>query len=514
MNKVDVLRQIRFGERIAEEELDELEKYFVATDQWTRVFEGEVDVIYGAKGSGKSAIYALIDKRQNDLFDRGILVQGAENVRGATAFSEVFTEPPPSEKSFVDLWKLYFLILTASTLREYGITEKNSQALIAALEKANLLPASASLNQLFDRAKKLIWSYLFPEKESVEWTLALDPNSGAPIVTRKVNLAKANGNEERKVGIPLDDLLHLANRALENNNYSLWVLFDRLDVAFNDTPQLERNALRALFRMYNDFKAFDRIKLKIFVRDDIWDRVTEGGFAEASHITKTTTISWDYESLLNLFIRRLVANESFNSYLGIDPKEVSEDFEKQASVVEAIFPDKVETGNNPSTFKWMVTRVQDGTGKSAPRELIHLSEMIRQQQVRRLERGEDEAPDKALFERAVFKPALKEVGKVRYEQTFKAENPSLSAYTDKLKGQKAEQTTSTLQGIWGVDEGRASEIIDRLVKSGFFEKRIAPEKRSSQEEQADQERQVVNNETTYWVPFIYRDALELVQGKA
>ena len=83
MNKVDVLRQIRFGERIAEEELDELEKYFVATDQWTRVFEGEVDVIYGAKGSGKSAIYALIDKRQNDLFDRGILVQGAENVRGA-----------------------------------------------------------------------------------------------------------------------------------------------------------------------------------------------------------------------------------------------------------------------------------------------------------------------------------------------------------------------------------------------------------------------------------------------
>lgn len=168
MNKVDVLRSIRFGERIAEEELDQLEKYFVATDQWTRVFAGEVDVIYGAKGSGKSAIYALIDKRQSELFDRGIVVRSAENVRGNTAFQEVLGDPPPSERSFVDLWKLYFLIITASSLREYGILDRNSRALIEALEKAQLLPEAASLSQLFQRAKRLIWSYVFPEKESVE----------------------------------------------------------------------------------------------------------------------------------------------------------------------------------------------------------------------------------------------------------------------------------------------------------------------------------------------------------
>ena len=58
--KLDVLRNIRFGERIAEDELNELEKYFVATDQWARVYSGEVDIIYGSKGAGKSAIYALI----------------------------------------------------------------------------------------------------------------------------------------------------------------------------------------------------------------------------------------------------------------------------------------------------------------------------------------------------------------------------------------------------------------------------------------------------------------------
>ena len=74
----------------------------------------------------------------------------------------------------------------------------------------------------------------------------------------------------------------------------------------------------------------------------------------------------------------------------IDVQSVEGDFERQTDLIESILPDKVETGNNPSTFRWMVNRIQDGTGKSAPRELIHLSEMIRQQQIGRLERGEDE----------------------------------------------------------------------------------------------------------------------------
>ena len=102
----------------------------------------------------------------------------------------------------------------------------------------------------------------------------------------------------------------------------------------------------------------------------------------------------------------------------------------------------------------------------------------------------------ALFERAVFKPALQEVSKVRYEQTFKAENPSLTPFTEKLKGQKTEQTHDTLSALWAIRGEELERVIERLVKAGFFEKRV------------------IKEETTYWVPFIYRDALELVQGKA
>ena len=76
MDKRAILQSCKFGERVAEEESSELEKYFVETDQWARTYRGEVDVIYGPKGSGKSALYSLLIQRTNHLFDRGTFLSG------------------------------------------------------------------------------------------------------------------------------------------------------------------------------------------------------------------------------------------------------------------------------------------------------------------------------------------------------------------------------------------------------------------------------------------------------
>jgi len=305
MNKLNLLKEIRFGQRIAEDEINDLEKYFVETDHWNRLFSGEIDVVYGPKGSGKSAIYGLITKQQDRLFDRQILVKPAENVRGNTVFSDLVADPPPDERSFIFLWKLYLLTLTAYCLRDYGIREKKSDQLISALEKADLLPTDGTLSVYFRRAKRLVWSYLFPERESVEWTLAIDPTTGYPLATRKTTFAPKSEDKQHTFDIPIDDLLELANEVLGVSNYDIWIVIDRLDVAFNDNPEIERNALRALFRSYIDLKGFQKICPKIFVRDDIWRRIAKGGFSEASHITKSIHITWAEEALFNLFIRRL-----------------------------------------------------------------------------------------------------------------------------------------------------------------------------------------------------------------
>src|SRR6185437_13686250 len=61
--KHETLDATSFGARVAEEEVDELAEYFVETDQWKRLYRGDVDVVYGAKGSGKSALYSLLVER-------------------------------------------------------------------------------------------------------------------------------------------------------------------------------------------------------------------------------------------------------------------------------------------------------------------------------------------------------------------------------------------------------------------------------------------------------------------
>jgi hypothetical protein len=139
-----------------------------------------------------------------------------------------------------------------------------------------------------------------------------------------------------------------------------------LDVAFAESPQLEQNALRALFRVYLDLSSFANIKIKIFLRTDIWRRITEGGFREASHITRAVTIDWDRASLLNLMVRRLLHNDVLVRNYNAEISAVLESVKNQEEFFYRLFPAQVDSGGNkPSTVDWMLTRTRDGTLRTA-----------------------------------------------------------------------------------------------------------------------------------------------------
>jgi hypothetical protein len=121
MTKRAVLQQTAFGSRIAEDEGEQLTTYFVETEEWRRIFAGEVDVVYGAKGAGKSAIYSLLLRRADTLRGRGITAVAAENPRGAPVFKDLVADPPTSEPQFRALWQLYVLALASREIRAAGI---------------------------------------------------------------------------------------------------------------------------------------------------------------------------------------------------------------------------------------------------------------------------------------------------------------------------------------------------------------------------------------------------------
>lgn len=494
-SKKDVLDRLSFGKRIAEEEVDELAEYFVETDQWRRIFGGEVDVVFGDKGAGKSAIYSLLVDRANALFDRGIIVVAAEKPRGAPAFKDLVVDPPTSQQEFTGLWKLYFLCLLAQTFREWGIGGGDAEGLIRTLETAKLIgKGETSLQGLIRGALDYVRGLL--RWESIEGGVAVDPSTGLPVgFTGKITLREPSAAERAEGFESMDNLLATANRALANAECSIWLVLDRLDVAFADSDEVEANALRALFTVYSDLREYERIDLKIFLRTDIWRRITKGGMREASHVEDQVAISWDQQSLLNLVIRRCLRNEAVRDYYAVDSDEVLASVERQKELFYRVFPDQVEPGSRKSTtFDWMLGRTRDGSARTAPRELIHLLSSLRQEQLRMIELGHPEPPGEQLFDRASFKTALPEVSRVRLEQTLFAEYPALRRYVEMLERHRSQQSAATLADVWEVDVDQAREIAEQLVEVGFFERRQAA------------------GETVYWVPFLYRDALGLVQG--
>ena len=162
-----------------------------------------------------------------------------------------------------------------------------------------------------------------------------------------------------------------------------------------------------------------------------------------------------------------------------------------------MFSDQVEVGpNKATTLDWLLSRTRDGTQKNAPRELIHFLNSLRAQQMRRYELGELDPDEEALFARATFKDSLPDVSEARLTQTLYAEHPELRDAVEKLRGGKTLQRVETLESIWSTSAEATRKLADSLVDVGYFERRGS------------------GQNPEYWVPFLYRDALNMVQGTA
>jgi hypothetical protein len=496
MDKQSILRSITFGQRVAEEETDVLSTYFVETDHWQRLYRGDIDVVYGPKGSGKSALYSLLLSKSTELFDRCILLVAGENPRGATAFRDLVTDPPATEREFVGLWKLYIASLLHSALAEYGIRNASAIQLEEALSREGLVKGTLSLGGLLRAVVDYARRALRPQ--ALEGGVEIDPITQLPKGFKgKIIFSEPGRPSSDQELTSVDRLLNLADIALSEAKFQAWVLLDRLDVAFAEDVDLESNALRALFRVYLDLLALSNVKLKIFLRSDIWARITTQGFREASHITRHVTITWNRSSLLNLVVRRALHNDAIRQAYAVDQELSRQSMEAQEKFFYRLCPQQVDVGpNKPNTFDWLLSRTRDGTKVNAPRELIHFLNSLREVQVKRLEIGEGAPEAEQIFARPSFKEALLEVSKVRLEQTLYAEYPAQKQWVEKLRGAKTLQTPETIASIWGASPEEASSRAGELAAIGFFETRGTPQ------------------EPEYWVPFLYRDALDLIQGAA
>lgn len=490
MNIQQVLSQLDLGNAVAEFD-EELERYFVETDTFRALVEDKADIIAGDKGTGKTALFQYLKRRYPQiprLFDVEILT--GFNPSGSPVFQRLVYTGPLTEGQYITVWKTYLLSLVGNWLLQLceGEFTPTTRRLDALLNQIGLRSLDDTPATVFSRLTNWVQLLLKPKAAGVEVTFdAL----GIPILTPKVEFGDP-GSEAKTTEADFifhDDALNLLNTALAENNLTIWVALDRLDEAFVGFAEVELPVLRALFRTYLDLLAFKQLKLKLFIRKDLFRKITASQFVNLTHLNaRKREIIWDEEDLLTLLCKRIRENEAFLA--GLDLQNASDQ-----ELFSLLFPRQVDAGGRkPSTWKWMLSRLSDGNGCISPRNLIDLVNKAKEEQLRREQRTPRlYAAGIPLIEPEALKRGLARLSRDRVEDTLLAEaSQDVAVLVNAFRGSKAEHNDHSIARLFGVEMVQAKAFAKTLMDIGFFE----------------------HTGEGYRIPLLYRDGLDVTQGKA
>ncbi len=188
------------------------------------------------------------------------------------------------------------------------------------------------------------------------------------------------------LAVPFNKIIKSIDDALKNEGKRVWLVLDRLDEIVLGDEERENIVLKGLLLAFRDVSDFQNARVKIFLRDDVYDRVTSlGHFPALTHIRSKSSapIRWELEDLLHLLIRRLLENKAILNLLHIEECAIQTTQDRR-DVYYGLFPEKVDKGRAAEGFKWVVDRITDGNGVATPRDLLSVIDAARQFQIEQL----------------------------------------------------------------------------------------------------------------------------------
>ena len=199
-------------------------------------------------------------------------------------------------------------------------------------------------------------------------------------------------------------------------------------------------------------------------------------------------IVWEELDLLNLLCRRVRDNATVAAAL--EAKDLTDE-----ALFYRLFPGKVDIATRkPTSWNWIMARIRDGNDIKPPRNLIDLVKMARDDQLKTEGRSPRLfAADQPLITSDSIKKALEKLSAQRVEDTLLAEaGAETAALVQKFRRAKAEQNLESLASVLDLEGDELKGAIQHLKEIGFLEE----------------------VRTSWKVPMLYRDGLEITQGKA
>src|SRR5690242_5318111 len=116
MKMRELVEKLDVGSSVAEYD-EALEEYFVETQTFRALIEGKVDVVAGDKGTGKTAMYRLLQKRYAHIPELSkVEVIAGFNQSGNPVFQRLAQQGALTEGQYRTVWKAYILSLVGNWL--------------------------------------------------------------------------------------------------------------------------------------------------------------------------------------------------------------------------------------------------------------------------------------------------------------------------------------------------------------------------------------------------------------
>ena len=296
------IESVSLGASSAENEFRELGSYYITTDQFLRSFRGEVRMVIGRKGSGKTALFAQLRDRvrqpqENVVVD--LKPEGYKLRKFSESIGSLLTEGT-YEHTVMAFWE-YLLLLEIC----YKILEKDR---LPHLRNHRIYEPYRRLEDLY-RGDQYVREGDFSERMTVllDRIVAdhskLQQKDRSDMLTEGQVTALIHRHDVRQLRIEITRYLKLKG--------SLWVLVDNLDKgwpAHGLEPQdllVIRSLLEATRKLENDFlKAQIEAHAIVFLRNDVYEFLIR----ETSDRGKETraVLDWTEPDLLREVLRRRI----------------------------------------------------------------------------------------------------------------------------------------------------------------------------------------------------------------
>jgi energy-coupling factor transporter ATP-binding protein EcfA2 len=301
------LGKVKFGHIAAEDEVNELQKYFIETEEYSAVISDKRKIlVIGRKGSGKSAIYVAL-RDYLPKRDKSVVVEALTlNDYPWEVHKRVRDSGVPAEQSYVNSWKYIIWVLLSKKIVGYS-----------QLARYKLLDFTW-WKRRFDANRRFLYRFLAQNYGSVAPSFAeLIADRSRQVRSLRLKDIGVEADKEEDAFQRLSRSINIINREIQSrvlnvlsSNRRYYLLFDQLDLGWDYSDETRQLLIGLILAARDIVRAAEnenkQIHVVIFLRSDIYETLR---FEDKNKISPDVVeLRWNNERLQQLVSKRIEAS--------------------------------------------------------------------------------------------------------------------------------------------------------------------------------------------------------------